>query len=104
VVVQRQTILPDDIIGKDNFKLGNEQRVLTFRWELYNVFNHTQFNSIDTTATFNATTGQQTSATFVQALGALPARQNTIFDAFALLTVAVIPRKNEDNLTEAHGS
>ena len=58
-----------------NFILGNEQRVLTFRWELYNVFNHTQFNSIDTTAIFNATTGQQTSPTFGQALGAWPARQ-----------------------------
>jgi hypothetical protein len=58
-----------------NFILGNEQRLLTFRWELYNVFNHTQFNSIDTTAIFNATTGQQTSPTFGQALGAWPARQ-----------------------------
>jgi hypothetical protein len=58
-----------------NFIVGNEQRVLTFRWELYNVFNHTQFNSIDTTAIFNATTGQQTSPTFGQALGAWPARQ-----------------------------
>jgi Carboxypeptidase regulatory-like domain/TonB-dependent Receptor Plug Domain len=58
-----------------NFILGNEQRVLTFRWELYNVFNHTQFNSIDTTAIFNATTGQQVSPTFGQALGSWPARQ-----------------------------
>jgi hypothetical protein len=58
-----------------NFILGNEQRVLTFRWELYNVFNHTQFNSIDTTAIFNAATGQQVSTTFGQALGSWPARQ-----------------------------
>jgi len=58
-----------------NFNLGSEQRVLTFRWELYNVFNHTQFNSIDTTGIFNAATGQQTSPTFGQALGAWPARQ-----------------------------
>jgi hypothetical protein len=58
-----------------NFNLGNEQRVLTFRWELYNVFNHTQFNSIDTTAIFNSATGQQTNPTFGQALGAWPARQ-----------------------------
>ena len=58
-----------------NFNLGNDQRVLTFRWELYNIFNHTQFNSIDTTAIFNASTGQQTNPTFGQALGAWPARQ-----------------------------
>jgi hypothetical protein len=58
-----------------NFNLGNEQRVLSFRWELYNIFNHTQFNSIDTTAIFNATTGQQVSTTFGQAIGAWPARQ-----------------------------
>jgi hypothetical protein len=56
-----------------NFKLG-EERQLTFRWELYNIFNHTQFNQIDTTAIFNAA-GQQTNPTFGQALGTSPARQ-----------------------------
>jgi hypothetical protein len=58
-----------------NFNLGSEQRVLTFRWEVYNIFNHTQFNAIDTNAIFNPATGQQTSLTFGQAIGAYPARQ-----------------------------
>jgi hypothetical protein len=57
-----------------SFKLGEDRRELTLRWELYNIFNHAQFNQIDTTAIFNAA-GQQTSTTFGQALGASPARQ-----------------------------
>jgi outer membrane receptor protein involved in Fe transport len=57
-----------------NFNLGNEKRVLTFRWEAYNVFNHTQFTIVDTTARFNAA-GVQTNPTFGQAIGASPARQ-----------------------------
>jgi len=35
----------------------------TFRWELYNTFNHTQFFSMDTTARFDAS-GNQTNARF----------------------------------------
>ena len=58
-----------------NFKLGSEARMMTFRWEVYNIFNHTQFNSIDTTARFNPATGVQANPTFGQALGAWNARQ-----------------------------
>jgi hypothetical protein len=29
-------------------------RILQFRWEMYNVFNHTQFNGVDTSAVFDA--------------------------------------------------
>jgi hypothetical protein len=57
-----------------NFNLASEKRVLTFRWELYNAFNHTQFSILDTTARFSAT-GAQTNPTFGQAIGAYPARQ-----------------------------
>jgi hypothetical protein len=57
-----------------NFKLGAEQRVLTFRWEAYNAFNHTQFNTIDTSPRYS-TTGAQINTTFGQALSAYPARQ-----------------------------
>jgi hypothetical protein len=57
-----------------NFNLASDTRVLTFRWEVYNAFNHTQFNTVDTTARFNAA-GQQTNPTFGQAIGAYPARQ-----------------------------
>jgi hypothetical protein len=68
--------------GRSNFDLTlfrnfnfSEQKVLTFRAEAYNAFNHTQYNSIDATARFDPTTGSQTSATFGQPLGAWPARQ-----------------------------
>jgi hypothetical protein len=42
---------------------------LQFRWEMYNAFNHTQFNSVNATAIFNAQ-GVQTSSTFGQLSGA----------------------------------
>lgn len=44
------------------------------RAEAYNLFNHTQFNAVDTTATFNAA-GTQTSGTFGQYSGAANPRQ-----------------------------
>jgi hypothetical protein len=42
---------------------------LQFRWEMYNAFNHTQFNGVNATAIFNAQ-GVQTSSTFGQLNGA----------------------------------
>lgn len=55
-----------------NFNFG-EARVLTFRWEVYNMFNHTQFSTIDTVALNLG--GNNISTTFGSATGALPARQ-----------------------------
>lgn len=57
-----------------NFNLGSEKRVLTFRWETYNTFNHTQFNTIDTSPRYSPA-GAQINPTFGQALSAYPARQ-----------------------------
>jgi hypothetical protein len=56
-----------------NFNIGSEKRVLTFRWEVYNTFNHTQFNAIDTVA-LNLF-GKNISSTFGSATGAWAARQ-----------------------------
>jgi hypothetical protein len=39
------------------FPLGSDKRNLLFRWEAYNVFNHSQFSSVNSTATFDTTTG-----------------------------------------------
>ncbi len=52
---------------------------MQFRWEMYNAFNHTQFDSVDTAARFDntpnsATFGQQTSKTFGQINGATNSR------------------------------
>jgi hypothetical protein len=44
---------------------GNGRRNLQLRWEMYNVFNHTQFSGVDTTARFDAT-GAQVNPTFGQ--------------------------------------
>jgi hypothetical protein len=46
-----------------NFHLGNERRILTFRWEFYNIFNHPQFSSVDNSALFNPA-GVQTNTDF----------------------------------------
>jgi len=47
---------------------------LQFRWELYNIFNHTQFTSVDTTARYNPTTGAQINPTFGQLTAAASPR------------------------------
>ncbi|MBO0723056.1 MAG: hypothetical protein J2P41_19685, partial [Blastocatellia bacterium] len=37
-----------------NFPFFSEKVKLQFRWEIYNLFNHTQFNGVDTSAQFDA--------------------------------------------------
>jgi hypothetical protein len=74
---------PKDVVrgpGRSNFDMTlfrnftfGERRVLTFRWEVYNIFNHTQFNAIDTVALNLG--GRNISTTFGTATGAWAARQ-----------------------------
>jgi hypothetical protein len=45
------------------FALKSEKRTLQFRWEAYNVFNHTQFSAMNTAAQFNPA-GAQTNGQF----------------------------------------
>jgi hypothetical protein len=52
-----------DISIFKNFNLKSETRYLQLRWEIYNVFNHTQYSSVNTSATFNAA-GVQTNSQF----------------------------------------
>ncbi len=58
-----------DISVFKKFHLRSESRYLQFRWELYNVFNHTQFSNVDSNAIFNAN-GVQTSSQFGRVNGA----------------------------------
>jgi Carboxypeptidase regulatory-like domain/TonB-dependent Receptor Plug Domain len=44
---------------------GGGRRYFQLRWEMYNVFNHTQYNGVDTTARFSAA-GAQVNPTFGQ--------------------------------------
>jgi len=55
-----------------NFPLGGSRR-LQFRWEIYNLLNHTQFSAIDNTACFDAA-GVQVNQQFGKATGARSAR------------------------------
>ena len=48
------------------FPLGSEKRNLLFRWEAYNVFNHSQFSSVNSTAIFDTVSGVNTTANFGQ--------------------------------------
>ena len=65
---------PRDVVrgpGINNFDMSifknipvKERVNLQLRFEAYNAFNHTQYSSINTTAQFNPTTGQQVNAAF----------------------------------------
>ena len=55
-----------------NFPVREKMR-LQFRWELYNAFNHTQFNNLDRNARFDPQ-GNQINARFGQLTAARPAR------------------------------
>jgi hypothetical protein len=58
-----------DVTLFKNFPVKSEQRVLQFRWEFYNVFNHTQFSSVNTSAQFDLT-GKQVNGLFGTATAA----------------------------------
>ncbi|HUK15484.1 MAG TPA: carboxypeptidase-like regulatory domain-containing protein [Bryobacteraceae bacterium] len=58
---------------KDFHPFKSEQRVLEFRWETFNTFNHTQFSTINSAADFNPA-GQQVNAQFGKATAASPSR------------------------------
>jgi hypothetical protein len=57
-----------------NMPFGERMRA-QLRVEAYNVFNHTQFTTVGTSATFNPTTGAQTNGTFGQYTAAANPRQ-----------------------------
>ena len=62
-----------------NIPFFSERRFLQLRWEMYNVFNHTQFSGVNSTARFDdnptsATYRQQINTNFGQVTAARPAR------------------------------
>jgi hypothetical protein len=54
-----------DINLSKNFPFRSEQRYLQFRAEFYNIFNHTQFQAVNSSARFDAA-GQQVNGEFGQ--------------------------------------
>lgn len=54
-----------DISLFKNIPIRSEARLLQYRMEMYNAFNHTQFNTVDSTARFDAS-GKQVNGTFGQ--------------------------------------
>ena len=62
-----------DVTLFKDFPILSDKRSVQFRWEFYNLVNHTQFSGMNTTATFNAA-GVQTNASMGQATSARPAR------------------------------
>jgi hypothetical protein len=55
------------------FPFKSEQRYLQLRYEIYNLFNHTQFQSVDNAARFDAA-GRQVNTRFGQAIATRPPR------------------------------
>jgi hypothetical protein len=62
-----------DISLFKNFPILSDERYLQFRWEMYNAFNHTQFQTVDSTARFDAQ-GNQVNMRFGQVTAARAAR------------------------------
>lgn len=56
-----------DMALSKRFPIVSEKRFLTFRWEAYNVFNHTQYNTINVAAKFDPT-GAQVNPLFGQVI------------------------------------
>jgi hypothetical protein len=63
------------------FTLGEKGRTLGINFQAYNVFNHTEFNTIGTTYTFNAG-GTNTNTTTGQYTAAQPNRQGVVTARF----------------------
>jgi hypothetical protein len=57
-----------------NIPIQGEKRAIQLRWEVYNIFNHTNFQNVDNTARFDPNTGAQTNLTFGKATSARNAR------------------------------
>jgi hypothetical protein len=55
-----------DMALAKRFPIAGEKRSLQFRWEAYNVFNHTQFSGINVSPRYDLTTGAQVNALFGQ--------------------------------------
>ena len=72
-MIRRPGVVNSDLAMFKNFRVREKLR-LQFRWETYNIFNHTNFNDIDTdlTLNLNTTTNQvtQTNARFGQPITA----------------------------------
>jgi hypothetical protein len=68
-MIRRPGVINSDLAFFKNIRLREKLR-LQFRWETYNLFNHTNFSDVDTslTLTLNTATGQvtQTNARFGQ--------------------------------------
>ena len=62
-----------DMTINKHIPLKSEARFFEIRWEMYNVFNHTQFAGIDTTAQFDPA-GNQVNGRFGQAIASRPPR------------------------------
>lgn len=63
-----------DVALFKSFPLREKMR-LQLRWELYNIFNHTQFSDFDTSARFDPVTGEQVNSRFGQFTAARAPRQ-----------------------------
>jgi hypothetical protein len=72
-VLRLPGIIASDLALTKSVRL-HERGILQFRWEAYNLFNHTNFKSIDTVMTFDASGGLSPSSTFGTPTAALSPR------------------------------
>ncbi len=67
-------LIVSDVTLFKNIPIRGEHRAIQLRWEVYNIFNHTNFQNVDNAARFDPNTGAQTNLTFGKATSARNAR------------------------------
>ena len=89
--VRIPSIFNNDVAVFKNFPIG-EKRQLQLRWEIYNIFNHANFDDIDGTLVFGLVQSNQTGAACTVAGNICSASVQMTRNTFGTPTTARTPR------------
>jgi len=89
--VRIPAIFNNDVAVFKNFRIG-EKRALQLRWEIYNIFNHANFDDIDGTLTFGLVQNNPSGAACTVAGNTCTATIQMTRNTFGAPTTARTPR------------
>ena len=90
--VRLPSIFNSDLAFFKNIPLGEKKRELQLRWEIYNIFNHPNFNNLDVGMTFGLVTNNPTPGTNCSAANVCTASFQQTNTRFGAVTAARSPR------------